>query len=68
LKPARPAGDQSLMDVSVQKLADYMRKLDTRFALTQERAFVVIEDYNIPGAKAQESLPALEKWLEARLG
>jgi CRISPR system Cascade subunit CasC len=67
LKPARASGDQSLIDVSVQKLADYMEKVSKSYGLENQRAFIAVQDYTLPAAAHQESLSDLQKWLEAQL-
>jgi CRISPR system Cascade subunit CasC len=67
LRPASKYGERSLMDDSVSKMADYLERVDRTFALDHKRAFTAIQDYELPGAKSQESLPALQEWLAAQL-
>jgi CRISPR system Cascade subunit CasC len=67
LKPASKYGEKSLMDDSVEKMADYMGRVGKTFALENTRAFAATQSYVLPGAKAQESLPALQKWLAAQI-
>jgi len=67
LKPARPSGDQSLVDASVDKLAEYIKRVSKTYDLGGKRAFAAVQDYVLPDAQAQASLPALQKWIEAQL-
>ena len=67
LKPASKYGEKSLMDDSVAKMADYMGRVGKTFAIENTRAFAATQDYELPSAKAQESLPALQKWLAAQI-
>jgi hypothetical protein len=67
IKPASKYGEKSLMDDSVAKLADYMRRVGKIFAIENTRAFTATQEYEFPDAKAQESLPALQKWLAAQI-
>jgi CRISPR system Cascade subunit CasC len=67
LKPARASGDKSLVDDSVEKLANYMARVSKTFDLNGERAFTAVQDYTLPDAVALPSLPDLQKWLAAQL-
>jgi CRISPR system Cascade subunit CasC len=67
IKPASKYGEKSLMDDSVAKLADYMRRVGKIFAIENTRAFTATQEYEFPDAKAQESLPAIQKWLAAQI-
>jgi CRISPR system Cascade subunit CasC len=67
LKPARPSGDQSLMDASVGKLADYVARVTKTFGLAGPRALIAVQEYALPGAEALPSLPELCQWLSAQL-
>ena len=67
LKPARVSGDQSLMDVSVRQLGDYLAKVSGTFNLDGKRAFIALSDYAVPGAKNMASLRALGDWLAQQL-
>ena len=55
------------MDDSVAKMADYMGRVGKTFAIENTRAFVATQEFELPGAKSQESLPALQKWLAAQI-
>ena len=67
LKPSSKYGEKSLMDDSVAKMADYMGRVGKTFAIENTRAFAATQEYEFPNAKAQESLPALQKWLAAQI-
>jgi len=67
LKPASKYGETSLMDDSVAKMADYMGRVGKTFAIETKRAFAATQKYEFPNANAQESLPALQKWLAAQI-
>ena len=67
LKPARPSGDQSLMDASVGKLADYVTRVTQTFGLAGPRALIAVQEYALPGAETLPSLSDLRQWLSAQL-
>jgi len=67
LKPARPSGDQSLMDASVGKLADYVSRVTQTFGLAGPRALIAVQEYALPGAETLSSLSELRQWLSAQL-
>ena len=67
LKPARPSGDQSLMDASVGKLADYVARVTKTFGLAGPRALIAVQEYALPGAETVPSLSDLRQWLSAQL-
>ena len=67
LKPARPSGDQSLMDASVGKLADYVTRVTRTFGLAGPRALIAVQEYALPGAETLPSLSDLRQWLSAQL-
>lgn len=69
IKPVRPSpgGEQSLMDLSVQKLADYMDRVMRRYELDDQRAMMTVQDYALPGTEVVLSLSGLQSWLAARL-
>jgi len=69
IKPARPApsGDPSLMDASVEKLADYMARVVKTYNLDDQRALTAVHDYTLPGAQVVPSLADLQNWLAAHL-
>jgi CRISPR system Cascade subunit CasC len=67
VKPASKFGEKSLMDDAVAKLADYMERIGKTFAIETKRAFAATQDYDLPGAKNQGSLPDLQKWLAAQI-
>jgi CRISPR system Cascade subunit CasC len=67
LKPARENDETSLMDDSVNKLRDYMARLQRAYNLDGERAFFSVPDYTLPHAERKESLAAVKQWLEEQL-
>ena len=67
IMPAGKFGGKSLMDDSVSKLADYMGRVGKTFAIENKRAFTAIQDYELPGSDAQDSLPGLQKWLAMQI-
>lgn len=67
LKPARASGDKTLMDASVDQLADYMGRVSKTYGLNGRRAFVAMQDWTLTGAETQASLPDLQTWLGAQL-
>lgn len=67
IKPAHQSFKQSLMDNSVNLLADYMARVTKTYDLDGKRAVIAVQDYTLPDAQAQDSLPALQEWLAAQL-
>jgi len=67
VKPVRPNGDESLMDASTTKLADYMGRAIKTYNLSGTRAFTALQDYVLPEATAQASLADLQQWLVEQL-
>ncbi len=67
IKPASKYNEKSLMDDSAAKMADYMGRVGKTFGIETKRAFAATQEYEFPNAKAQESLPALQKWLAAQI-
>jgi len=68
LKPVRWSGDQTVMDDSVAKLADYMARVGRAYGLADDkRALVVVQDYTLPGAEVCTSLEDLQAWLSKLL-
>ena len=67
LKPANKNDELSLVDDSVAKLSEYMRRLSKTFALESNRAFTATQNYELPDSEVQDSLPALEKWLALQI-
>ncbi len=67
LKPARAGGDKTLMDASVMQLADYMERASKTYGLNGKRAFTAMQEWALPGADVQASLPDLQTWLGAQL-
>jgi CRISPR system Cascade subunit CasC len=67
LKPARPVGDQTVMDISVKQLGDYMARLAATYNLNAVRGFVATQEYALPDAEALPSLADLRGWLDAHL-
>jgi CRISPR system Cascade subunit CasC len=66
LKPARGSSNLSLVEDSVQKLADYIAQVDKIFEPKIQRAFVCMTDLAFP-AENQVSLSGLQRWLETQL-
>jgi CRISPR system Cascade subunit CasC len=67
IKPVRASGDQSMLDVSVEKLGDYLQRLSKTFNLDGKRAFIATQAYSLPDAEAKPSLDDLKTWLDADL-
>jgi len=68
IKPARQGYEQTVMDDSVAKLADYLTRVGRAYGLTSDkRALVAIQDYTLPGAEECASLEDLQTWLEQQL-
>lgn len=68
IKPARQGYEQTVMDDSAAKLADYLTRVGRAYGLTSDkRALVAIQDYTLPGAEACASLEDLQTWLEQQL-
>jgi CRISPR system Cascade subunit CasC len=67
LKPSRPSGERSLMDVSATKLADYMTQIGKTFGLQSKRAFIATQDYTLPGAESRLSLADLQGWIQSQI-
>jgi len=68
IKPARQGYEQTVMDDSVAKLADYLTRVGRAYGLTADkRAMVAIQDYTLPGAEVRASLEDLLTWLEQQL-
>ena len=67
LKPVRASGDQSLMDVSIQKLTQYIQKVASTYNLESQRAFISMQDFALDGAEQQASLAGLQTWLGEQL-
>jgi CRISPR system Cascade subunit CasC len=63
LKPARATPNQSLMDVSVDQLVDYLDRVGKTFGLGHLRAFTATQPYSVGGAEYKESLQELQTWL-----
>lgn len=68
LKPARPSGDQSLMDASVAQLKNYMDQVSRVYGLEAQRAYIALQDsYQLPHAQYYRNLKELQKWLAEQL-
>lgn len=68
LKPARPSGDQSLMDASVAQLSDYMNRVIPVYSLEGQRAYTALQDgYQLPFAQRCPTLKGLQEWLAGQL-
>ena len=67
IKPVREDFKRSLMDASVEQMADYMARVSKTYGLNGQRAMIAVQDYTLPGVEVQESLPDLQTWLETQL-
>ncbi len=67
IKPVCARGDKSIMDVSVEKLGDYIQKVVATYNLGGKRAFIATQAYVLPHSEPQHSLEDLKKWLDANL-
>jgi len=67
LKPARPSGNQSLVDAAASQLADYVGRVSEKYNLNARRAYVALQDYSLPDAQALPSLADLQAWLSTQL-
>ncbi|PWH15265.1 MAG: type I-E CRISPR-associated protein Cas7/Cse4/CasC [Ardenticatenia bacterium] len=68
LKPARPSGDQSLMDASVAQLSDYMNRVIPVYDLEAQRAYTALQDgHQLPFAQRCPTLKELREWLAGQL-
>ncbi len=68
LKPTRQGYEQTVMDDSVAKLADYMARVGRVYGLSADhRALTAVQDYTLPGAEVQPSLDDLLQWLAKEL-
>lgn len=67
MKPARVTGDQSLMDISVKKMAEYAERVGKTYSLQNQRAFTATQEYEMPGAQIQASLADLQNWLQKQI-
>ncbi len=63
LKPARPSGDRSLMDVSIDQLGGYLSRVSETYGLKPLRAFFTVQGYTLPESQAISSLADLQAWL-----
>lgn len=67
LKPARARNDQSLVDVSIQQLADYMERVIKTYSLESNRASINLSNLDLPGVNQRSSLRDLQEWLSGEL-
>ena len=69
LKPARQGanGDPSLIDASVIQLAGYMERATRTYDLDSARAYLMLDERQMPGCERTASLRALGTWLAAHL-
>jgi CRISPR system Cascade subunit CasC len=68
LKPARASDDISLMEASINQLADYVGRVSKTYNLSDQRAFLAVpENCAIPEATRQPSLDDFMKWLDKQL-
>lgn len=67
IKPAQQNFKQSLMDVSIGCLADYVARVTKTFGLGGKRALIAVQDHTLPDTEVKESLSDLQAWLAAQL-
>jgi len=67
IKPAQQSFKQSLMDVSIEYLADYVARVTKTYGLDGKRALIAVQDYTLPDTEVKGSLSDLQAWLEAQL-
>jgi len=63
LKPVRAARNESLVDTSVQALAEYMGRTAQMYGIEAQRAHTDTAEYELPGSERLPSLPGLLDWL-----
>jgi len=67
MKPVRGRGDQSLMDVSIEKLGEYRQRLSKAYDLNGLNAYLTTTDVVFPGKVKTNSLAELQNWLLTQL-
>jgi len=67
IKPVRASGDQSVLDVSVEKLGDYLQRVTKTFNLAGKRAFTATQPYSLPDTETKPSMDDLKAWVNAQL-
>lgn len=67
IKPVRAKGNQSVMDVSIENLCDYLQRVTETFNLSGKRAFSATQTYSLPNAEIEPSLEDLKNWLDSNL-
>jgi CRISPR system Cascade subunit CasC len=67
LRPVYARQDVSLMDASIQALADYMGRIDDMYALTGERWFASTTDHKLPASTHVPGLQGVLSAVEGRL-
>jgi CRISPR system Cascade subunit CasC len=67
IKPVRASGDQSILDVSVEKLGDYLQRVTKTFNLDGKRAFTATQPYSLPDTETKPSMDDLKAWVNAQL-
>jgi len=67
IKPVRQDFNRSLMDASVESLADYMARVTKTYRLDGKRAMISVQDHTLPGAEVNDSMPDLQSWMESQL-
>lgn len=67
IKPVRASGDQSVLDVSVEKLGDYLQRVTTTFNLDGQRAFTATQPYSLADAEFKPSMDDLKAWVDSLL-
>ncbi len=67
IKPIRTSGNQSLMELSVRSLAEYMEKISTAYNVKTNRAVLTLLESQLPETELKPSLVDLQKWVVERL-
>jgi CRISPR system Cascade subunit CasC len=67
IKPCYPKQDQSLMDVSIAALCDYIGRLDKTYSLNGKRFHIATGSCEMPESEQKESLQELLSAVEGRL-
>lgn len=68
LNPVRKPGNGSIMAESIERLGEYMDKIQATYQIAGERAFAATNSYELPSAERLPSLPGLLEWVAAQIG
>ena len=60
--PVNPQQSKSPIDVSADKMAEYMKRLNKAFGVDSHRAYLALCDAKFPESKEVDSLEKLQKW------